>query len=52
MNFDVAELANFIDWGSFFQVWDLAGAFPQILQDQVVGEAVRHVQNDGQALLN
>ena len=50
-NYDLAELANFIDWGPFFQVWDLAGAFPQILQDQVVGEAARHVQNDGQALL-
>ncbi|MBL8382159.1 MAG: methionine synthase [Burkholderiales bacterium] len=50
-NFDLAELANFIDWGPFFQVWDLAGAFPQILQDQVVGEAARHVQNDGMAML-
>jgi 5-methyltetrahydrofolate--homocysteine methyltransferase len=50
-NFDLAELANYIDWGPFFQVWDLAGAFPQILQDQVVGEAARHVQNDGMAML-
>ena len=50
-NFDLAELANYIDWGPFFQVWDLAGSFPQILQDQVVGEAARHVQTDGQAML-
>ncbi len=50
-NFDLAELAGYIDWGPFFQVWDLAGSFPQILQDEVVGEAARHVQSDGQALL-
>ncbi len=50
-NFDLAELANYIDWGPLFQVWDLAGSFPQILQDEVVGEAARHVQSDGQALL-
>ena len=50
-NYDLAELADYIDWGPFFQVWDLAGSFPQLLQDQVVGEAARHVQTDGQALL-
>ncbi|MFN0160969.1 MAG: methionine synthase, partial [Burkholderiales bacterium] len=50
-NFNLAELADYIDWGPFFQVWDLAGAFPAILQDQVVGEAARHVQNDGRAML-
>ncbi|MBL8379488.1 MAG: methionine synthase [Burkholderiales bacterium] len=50
-NFDLAELADYIDWGPFFQVWDLAGAFPAILQDQAVGEAARHVQNDGRAML-
>jgi 5-methyltetrahydrofolate--homocysteine methyltransferase len=36
------ELARYIDWGPFFQTWDLAGAFPAILKDEVVGaEAVR-----------
>ncbi|NDP61433.1 methionine synthase [Polaromonas sp.] len=41
-NFDLAELADFIDWGPFFQTWDLAGPFPAILKDEVVGvEAVR-----------
>jgi 5-methyltetrahydrofolate--homocysteine methyltransferase len=39
---DLAEIARFIDWGPFFQTWDLAGAFPAILKDEVVGiEAVR-----------
>ena len=41
-NVDLAELARYIDWGPFFQTWDLAGAFPAILKDEVVGvEAVR-----------
>ena len=50
-NYDLADLADYIDWGPFFQVWDLAGSFPALLQDEVVGEAARHVQSDGQALL-
>ena len=37
-NFDLAELARFIDWGPFFQTWDLAGPYPAILDDEVVGE--------------
>jgi 5-methyltetrahydrofolate--homocysteine methyltransferase len=50
-NFDLGELAKFIDWGPFFQTWDLAGPFPEILRDEVVGmEAVR-VYNDGQRML-
>jgi 5-methyltetrahydrofolate--homocysteine methyltransferase len=50
-NFDLAELAQYIDWGPFFQVWDLAGPHPEILEDAVVGEAARHVHNDGLAML-
>lgn len=50
-NYDLAELAQCIDWGPFFQTWDLAGAFPAILQDAVVGEAARRVHADGQAML-
>jgi 5-methyltetrahydrofolate--homocysteine methyltransferase len=41
-NFDLTELAKYIDWGPFFQTWDLAGPFPAILKDEIVGtEAVR-----------
>ena len=36
-NFDLAEIAQYIDWGPFFQTWDLAGPFPAILNDEVVG---------------
>ena len=50
-NFDLAELAKFIDWGPFFQTWDLAGPYPAILQDEVVGEQACKVFADGQAML-
>ena len=50
-NYDLAELARCIDWGPFFQTWDLAGPYPAILQDDVVGEAARKVFADGQAML-
>jgi 5-methyltetrahydrofolate--homocysteine methyltransferase len=48
---DLAVLADYIDWGPFFQTWDLAGPYPKILDDAVVGEAARNVFNDGKAML-
>ena len=50
-NFDLAELAKFIDWGPFFQTWDLAGPYPAILKDEVVGAEAVRVLADGQAML-
>ena len=50
-NFDLAELATFIDWGPFFQTWDLAGPFPAILKDEVVGTEAVRVYADGQRML-
>ncbi|MDI9332961.1 MAG: vitamin B12 dependent-methionine synthase activation domain-containing protein [Cytophagales bacterium] len=50
-NFDLGELAKFIDWGPFFQTWDLAGLFPDILRDEVVGSEAVRVYNDGQRML-
>ena len=50
-NVDLATLANYIDWGPFFQTWDLAGPFPAILKDEVVGEAASKVYAEGQAML-
>jgi len=50
-NYDLAEIAQYIDWGPFFQTWDLAGPFPAILDDEVVGEQARKVFADGQAML-
>ncbi len=50
-NFDLTELAKYIDWGPFFQTWDLAGPYPAILTDDVVGEQAQRVFADGQAML-
>ena len=50
-NFDLAELAPFIDWGPFFQTWDLAGPFPAILTDEVVGVEATRVYADAQKML-
>ncbi len=50
-NFDLSELAKYIDWGPFFQTWDLAGPFPQILKDDVVGTEAQRVFSDGKRML-
>ncbi|WP_321907810.1 methionine synthase [Paraburkholderia sp. J11-2] len=50
-NFDLNELANYIDWGPFFQTWDLAGPYPQILNDEIVGESARRVFSDAKSML-
>ena len=50
-NFDLAEIAKFIDWTPFFQTWSLFGHFPAILDDKVVGEQARKVYEDGVAML-
>ena len=50
-NIDLALIAKYIDWGPFFQTWDLAGPFPAILTDEVVGEAATKVFEEGQAML-
>ena len=50
-NFDLTELARYIDWGPFFQTWDLAGPYPAILTDEVVGVEATRVFADAQAML-
>jgi len=50
-NVDLGLLARYIDWGPFFQTWDLAGPYPAILTDEVVGEAATKVFAEGQAML-
>ena len=50
-NYDLATIAQYIDWAPLFQTWDLAGAFPAILQDAVVGEQASKVFEEGQAML-
>ncbi len=48
---DLAELARYIDWGPFFQTWELSGPFPAILDDPIVGESAREVYAEGKAML-
>ena len=50
-NQDLAELAACIDWAPFFQTWDLAGKYPDILSDEVVGEQATRVLADGRRML-
>ena len=50
-NIDLAELVPFIDWTPFFQTWDLAGKYPAILSDEVVGTEATRVWGDAQAML-
>ena len=50
-NFDLNELVKFIDWGPFFQTWDLAGPYPAILDDAVVGKEAQRVFKDAQSML-
>jgi 5-methyltetrahydrofolate--homocysteine methyltransferase len=47
----LAELVPVIDWSPFFQSWDLAGRYPAILKNEVVGETARQLFNDAQAML-
>jgi 5-methyltetrahydrofolate--homocysteine methyltransferase len=50
-NFDLKEIASYIDWQPFFQTWDLHGPYPAILNDEVVGESARRVFSDGKSML-
>ncbi|WP_198665220.1 methionine synthase [Paraburkholderia kururiensis] len=51
-NYDLNELAEYIDWGPFFQTWDLAGSYPAILNDEIVGESARKVFSDAKSMLS
>jgi 5-methyltetrahydrofolate--homocysteine methyltransferase len=50
-NYDLAEIAACIDWTPFFQTWDLAGKFPEILRDEVVGHEAQRVFSDAKRML-
>jgi 5-methyltetrahydrofolate--homocysteine methyltransferase len=45
------DLAQYIDWTPFFRAWELAGNYPAILEDEVVGESARSLWADAQAML-
>ncbi|MDE1915068.1 MAG: methionine synthase [Sphingomonadales bacterium] len=50
-DWDLADLAECIDWTPFFRAWELAGVYPAILDDAVVGESARNLFADAQAML-
>ena len=50
-DYPVAELIEFIDWGPFFQAWELSGPFPRILDDAVVGTEAKKLFADAQEML-
>ncbi len=51
VEYPLEDLVPFIDWTPFFQTWELAGHYPAILQDPVVGESARTLYADAQELL-
>ncbi len=50
-NYDLAELAEYIDWTPFFQTWELKGRYPRLLTDENVGEAATQLFADAQKML-
>ncbi|PLK27347.1 methionine synthase [Novosphingobium sp. TH158] len=50
-DWDLADLVDCFDWTPFFRAWELAGTFPAILQDEVVGESASALYKDARAML-
>ena len=50
-DYDLAEIAPYIDWTPFFRTWELKGTFPKILDDPVVGATARSLYDDARAML-
>ncbi|HVI60197.1 MAG TPA: methionine synthase [Luteimonas sp.] len=51
-DYPLADLVEVIDWTPFFQAWELAGKFPAILEDEVVGKAASELYRDARAMLD
>jgi 5-methyltetrahydrofolate--homocysteine methyltransferase len=51
ITFDLGVLSHYIDWTPFFQTWQLAGPYPAILQDEIVGEQATQLFQDAQKML-
>jgi 5-methyltetrahydrofolate--homocysteine methyltransferase len=50
-DYPLAELIDYIDWSPFFMAWELAGKYPQILDDELVGDSARQLFSDAQDML-
>jgi len=51
-DYTLSELVEFIDWTFFFRAWELAGKFPDILTDEVVGESATQLFDDAKKMLD
>jgi 5-methyltetrahydrofolate--homocysteine methyltransferase len=51
-NYPLAELVPYIDWMPFFNAWEFAGKFPDILTDPIIGESASSLYADAQRMLN
>jgi len=50
-DYPIAELVERIDWSPFFNTWELAGHYPQILDDEIVGKQARELFDDARKML-
>ncbi|MGB3018991.1 MAG: vitamin B12 dependent-methionine synthase activation domain-containing protein, partial [Ignavibacteria bacterium] len=50
-DYSLLEISQYIDWTPFFRTWELAGKYPEILEDAIVGEQARNLFIDAQAML-
>ena len=51
IDYSLSDIAEFIDWGPFFSVWDMRGKYPEILSDEIKGEEATKLFNDAKVLL-
>ncbi|NCN83809.1 MAG: methionine synthase [Sphingomonadales bacterium] len=51
-DWDLADLRDYIDWTPFFRAWELAGNYPAILTDKIVGESASDLFRDAQTMLD
>ncbi|MEZ0342247.1 methionine synthase [Mycobacterium sp. pV006] len=52
LDYDLAELREYIDWQPFFNAWEMKGRFPDILNNPVTGDAARKLYDDAQEMLD
>ena len=50
-NYDLAEIAGYIDWQPFFIAWEMHGKFPALLTDEVIGKAATNLYSDAKKIL-
>ncbi|MCI0734335.1 MAG: methionine synthase, partial [Methylococcaceae bacterium] len=51
-DYSLADIAGYIDWSPFFQAWELAGSYPKILDDEIVGKHARHLFDEARNMLD